>query len=191
LGSSIYPPVGTRVFGEKTVKEKSMKKLLLLLAVVLAFSFTAVAQYGSSSGTSQTEQTTTSKSKKASSGEMGEMSHSQGEMGKTAKSAKEHTMTGCISKEPNADGMYVFTNGHYKKGVEVGPTEMIKEHAGHTMKLTGHWTSAAGAGEMGAMSKGEKGEKHFEITSLKHLSTTCTAGMGKSKKGMSKTNEMK
>ncbi len=165
-----------------------MKKLLLLLAVVLAFSFTAVAQYGSES-TGQTGQTTTSKSKKSSSGEMGSMSH--GDMGKAAKSAKDHTMTGCISKEPNADGMYVFTNGHYKKGVEVGPTEMIKEHAGHTMQLTGHWTSAAGAGEMGAMSKGEKGEKHFEITSVKHLSATCTAGMGKSKKGMSKTDEMK
>ena len=110
-------------------------------------------------------------------------------MGKMGKGMKTSTITGCISKEPNADGMYTLANGHYKKGVEVGPTEEIKEHAGHKMKLTGHWTGAAGAGEMGAMSKGEKGEKHFEITKVKHLATTCEMGAGTAKTGMGKTKK--
>lgn len=118
-----------------------MKKLLLLLAVVLAFTFTAVAQYGSSSGMGQSSQTTTNTSK--------------------AKAAKEATVTGCVSKEPGANGMYTLTNGRYKKGVEIGPTDKVKAHAGHTVQLTGQWS-------------GTGTQKKFEVASLKHLSATCT-----------------
>jgi hypothetical protein len=128
-----------------------MKKLLLLLAVVLAFTFTAVAQYGSSSSMGQSDQTTTSKSK--------------------AKATKEATVTGCVSKEPGANGMYTLTNGHYKKGVEVGPTDKVKEHAGHTVRLTGQWS-------------GKGAQKMFEIASLKHLAATCTIGGAKGKTDM-------
>jgi hypothetical protein len=121
-----------------------MKKLLLLLAVVLALTFTAVAQYGSSSSMGQSDQTTTSK----------------------AKTAKKATVTGCVSKEPGANGMFTLTNGHYKKGVEVGPTDKVKAHAGHTVQLTGQW-SGTGA------------QKMFEVATLKHLSATCTMGGAK------------
>jgi hypothetical protein len=120
-----------------------MKKLLLLLAVVLALTFTAVAQYGSSSSMGQSDQTTTSKPTAA-------------------------TVTGCVSKTPGANGMYTLTNGDYKKGVEIGPTDKVKAHAGHTVELTGQWS-------------GKGAKKMFEVATLKHLSATCTmdAGMGK------------
>ena len=128
-----------------------MKKLLLLLAAVLAFTFTSVAQAGYSSGTDQSDQTTTSKSK--------------------AKATKEATVTGCVSKEPGANGKYTLTNGNYKKGVEVGPADKVKEHAGHTVQLTGQW-SGTGA------------KKMFEVASIKHLSATCTMDGAKGKMEM-------
>jgi hypothetical protein len=131
-----------------------MKKLLLLLAVVLAFTFTSVAQAGYSSGTDQSSQTTTSKSK--------------------AKATKEATVTGCVSKEPGANGMYALTNGKYKKGVEIGPTDKVKEHAGHKVQLTGQW-SGTGA------------KKMFEVASIKHLSATCTVGGAKASAMKDKT----
>ncbi|MBZ5509719.1 MAG: hypothetical protein LAN70_00965 [Acidobacteriia bacterium] len=119
-----------------------MKKLLLLLAAVLAFTFTSVAQIGYSSGTDESDQTT--------------------------KTTKEATVTGCVSKEPGANGMYALTNGHYKKGVEIGPTDKVKGHAGHTVQLTGQWS-------------GKGAKKMFEVASLKHLSATCTMEGAKGK----------
>ena len=139
-----------------------MKRLLLLLAMVLAFTFTSVAQTGSSGGTGQAGQTTTSKPK-----------------AKKAKATKESTVTGCVSKEPGANGMYALTNGHYKKGVAVGPADKVKDHAGHTVQLTGQW-SGTGA------------KKSFEVASLKHIAATCTTegakgAAGKSKKDVAPT----
>ena len=136
-----------------------MKRLLLLFAMVLAFTFTSVAQTGSSGGTGQAGQTTTSKPK--------------------AKAPKESTVTGCVSKEPGANGMYTLTNGHYKKGVEVGPADKVKDHAGHTVQLTGQW-SGTGA------------KKSFEVASLKHIAATCTTegakgAASKSKKDVAPT----
>lgn len=124
-----------------------MKRLLAMLVLVLAFTLTSAAQ----TSTSSTSSTTQTKSKKSATSS------------ETTGQAKTSTVTGCVSKEPDANGMYTLTNGHYKKGVEIGPTDKIKEHAGHTMQLTGTW-SGTGA------------DKKFEIASLKHLSPTCTMG---------------
>ncbi len=121
-----------------------MKRLLAMLALVTAFTLTSAAQTSASS----TGQTKSKKS--ATSSEM------------TGK-AKTSTVTGCVSKEADANGVYTLTNGRYKKGVEIGPTDKIKDHAGHTMQLTGTW-SGTGA------------DKKFEIASVKHLSPTCTMG---------------
>ncbi len=156
-----------------------MKKVLVLLVAVLTFAFMAMAQTSSSGQMGESQQGTQSKS----------------HMGKShmGKAKKESTLTGCLSKEPNADGMYTLSNGRYKKGVEVGPADKVKDHAGHQVELKGEWSKAAAAGETSASSK-EKAEKHFEVASLKHLSETCkeapgggTTGMThKGKKDMSK-----
>ncbi len=155
-----------------------MKKVLVLLAVILAFAFMAMAQ--------------TSASAQSSSGDMGQSQQgtkTKSHMGKShmGKANKESTLTGCLSKEPNADGMYTLSNGRYKKGVEVGPTDKVKEHAGHQVALKGEWSTAAAAGETagGGMSK-EKGEKHFEVASLKHISETCKEAPGGGTTGMTK-----
>lgn len=122
-----------------------MKKLLMLLAVVLALTFTSVAQIGYSSGT-DSDQASAGKSK-----------------------AKTATVTGCISAQADASGNYTLTNGHYKKGVKIGPADKVSAHAGHTAQLTGQW-SGSGA------------DKSFEVASVKHLSATCTAEKATAKK---------
>lgn len=173
-----------------------MKKLILLLALCVGFSLSAVAQYGSSSssggsspsasqgssGSSSTDQaTTTTKSKKK----------SNKEAGPEGAGMKEHTVTGCLSG-PNADGAYVLTNGRYKKGLEVGGSDELKNHVGHEVKLTGTWASASEVGEKEGetAAKGEKSEskqKHMKVSKIDHVSETCTsAKAGKSKGGSKK-----
>ncbi len=142
-----------------------MKKLLLLLAVTLAFTLSVFAQ-------------------------------TAGETAKKAgtKAKKESTLTGCISAQPDANGNYTLSNGRYKKGVEITPTDKVKDHAGHQVRLTGEWAKAETPGGGTAMSM-----KSFEVASVKHISDTCKEapgggttgmthkGMKKSKKGEAAT----
>lgn len=141
-------------------KESNMKKLLVLVALVLALSFTALAQAtGAAGGTEATTSTTTTK--------------------KTTKkkSAKEHTLTGCLAKAPSGTG-YVLTNGRYKKGVDVSTSEDWSAHEGHTVRLTGVWVKK---GEFKATSL-----KHISDTctmgkkSAKHTKAGKTATTPKS-----------
>jgi hypothetical protein len=125
--------------------------MLLLLAVVAAFTCTSVAQYGSSS---------------SSAGQSAE---------KGGKPKKEATLTGCISAQPDANGNYTLSNAKHKKGVELEPADKVKEHAGHQTQLTGQWSAdkkkfevaslkhisetcemAAGGGTAGMTKKGKK-----------------------------------
>ena len=165
-----------------------MKKLAMLLVLCVGFSLSAVAQYGSSSGSSQgstassssdqtTTTTTTKKSKKSSTGEMG--------------AAKEHTVTGCLSG-PNDEGVYILKNGRYKKGLEVGGNDELKNHVGHEVKLTGTWASESDIGGKEPAtepkeSKSEAKEKHLKVTKIDHIADTCTAKAGKTKKEKSST----
>ncbi len=151
-----------------------MKKLLLLLAVAFAFTLTAVAQDASQTGgtSDQTTTKTTTKSKKSKkSSDQNAAAADQG-----AKPKKERTLTGCISAQPDANGNYTLSNGRYKKGVEVGPADKLKDHAGHQVELKGEWAAAA-AGATNA-SATEKPARHFEAASVKHLSDTCSEAPG-------------
>jgi uncharacterized protein YdeI (BOF family) len=130
-----------------------MKKLLLLLIVTLAFSFTALAQgAGGSTGQSTTTTEKTTKSKKS-------------EGGASAKGAKEQTITGCLAK---TDSGYTLTNGRYKKGVPVKTSEDWSAHNGHTVQLTGKWDKSTTPAT-------------FDASKMKHISGTCAAGGAKSK----------
>lgn len=159
-----------------------MKKVLLLLAVVFAFTLAMAAQETGAASTDQTQTTTTTKKsthkKGSASGDMDNM--------KMGASGKQATLTGCLSKDANSDGMYTLTNGRRKRGVEVGPADKVKDHAGHQVKLTGSWGSAAAAGETGAeaSSSKEKGERHFTVDSVTHISDTCSEAAGGGTKGM-------
>jgi hypothetical protein len=150
-----------------------MKKVLLLMALALAFTFTAMAQTeGKAGGASgQTTETKAKKSKKASAA----TESGQAGMAKEAGAAKESTLTGCLSAQPDKDGNYTVSNGRYKKGVEVGPADTVKEHAGHQVKLTGNWSTAAGEQPGGGK---KKGKKSFQVTNVTHIAETCEKAPG-------------
>src|SRR4051794_26283783 len=105
------------------------------------------------------------------------------------------SVTGCLSG-PNSENAYVLTNGHYRKGLEVGGTDELAQHIGHRVQLTGTWAkSGAEIGEKEVNEKGEKkgaeeskenseqsGERHLKVTSIKMLADSCTApSTGKTK----------
>ena len=151
-----------------------MKKSIFLLAVLAAFAFGAVAQDATPSSNATGQASTAKSKKKSSDSSMAGMAMDNN--GKS--SAKGSTLTGCVSSSANSEGMYTLSNGRYKKGVEIGPADKVKEHAGHQVSLTGKWSTAAAAGEANAASAKEKGERHFEVSDVKHISETCSAAPG-------------
>jgi hypothetical protein len=136
-----------------------MKKTLVCLAATSLFAISSFAQTSGSSATSSGTQTTTQESSKKSGG------------------AKEKTLTGCVAAGDEANE-YVLTHG--SKKVELVSTEDLKPHVGHTVKVTGNWTSEAAEKQMsGGAEKGEHkeaaGERHFKVDKVDMVSDTCTA----------------
>jgi hypothetical protein len=155
-----------------------MRKLALLAAMVLAFSFTALAQ-DTSTSKSQTGTDTGMAAPK-----QGKKSAAGTETGTAG--AKESQLTGCLAKDASGSG-YTLTNGHYKKGVAVKSSEDLSAHVGHQVKLNGTWEKPTAGGEGGAGAKGQE-MKTFDATKLTHISDTCpAAGASKTGKDTSKT----
>ncbi|MFB3917154.1 MAG: hypothetical protein ACE14M_10520 [Terriglobales bacterium] len=102
-----------------------MKRLALLMAVVLAFTLSALAQGTSTQESTGTSTSATTKAKKS---------------GKAGAAAKKNTITGCLEK---SDGGYKIANAHYKNGIDVKTSEDWSAHAGHKVKLTGTLDKAA------------------------------------------------
>ena len=135
-----------------------MKKVFVIFTMVFALTLLSAAQAGSASGGAGDQAT----QKKA--------SPKKGAAGTT-------TLTGCLSG-PNDEGVYELKSG--KKEVEVGGLDDLSKHVGHKVRLHGSWTkSGADIGEKeSSESKGkeEKGERHFKVASIDHVSDTCPAG---------------
>jgi hypothetical protein len=96
------------------------------------------------------------------------------------KGAGGAMLTGCLSG-PNNEGAYELKSG--KKEVEVGGLDDLSKHVGHKVRLHGAWAksgSEIGEKENEASEakegKEEKGERHFKVASIDHLSDTCPAG---------------
>lgn len=151
-----------------------MKRLLAIATTLFALTFLCAAQAGSSSG-----------------GQTGATDQNQGTDKKMHKKGTGGAMlTGCLSG-PNSEGTYVLKHG--KKEVEVGGNDDLSKHVGHMVKLHGAWAkSGSEIGEKeeagtsgGKEGKEEKGERHFKVSSIDHVSDTCGGGMEKSKKGSS------
>lgn len=137
-----------------------MRKVFCVLAVMFVVSWASAQTSGSSDQTSTGDQAT----------------HKGMHKGSAA------TLTGCLSG-PNDEGAYVLEHG--SKKVEVGGNDELSKHVGHTVKLHGTWSTASAIGEKEGAEKGEakegkseKGERHFKVTSIDHLSDTCKAGAG-------------
>ena len=98
----------------------------------------------------------------------------------------ETSVTGCLSG-PNDEGAYILkpTKG---KAFEVGGSDQLKEHVGHTVRLTGNWVkSGAAIGENELAEKNEKSEgkehhgvaeRHFKVSDIHHISASCSQAGG-------------
>lgn len=139
-----------------------MKKLFACLTVLLAITFLSAAQTARASSNGQAGASDQGAEKKAA----------------PKKGAGGAMLTGCLSG-PNSEGAYELKSG--KKEVEVGGLDDLSKHVGHKVRLHGAWTkTGADIGEKeSAESKGkeEKGERHFKVASIDHLSDTCPAAM--------------
>ena len=157
-----------------------MKQLLASLTILFAFTVLSAAQTRSTPGST------------------GGAQAGAGDQSTEKKAAPKKggggaaTLTGCLSG-PNDEGVYELKSG--KKEVEVGGLDDLSKHVGHNVRLHGSWTkSGADIGEKeSSESKGkeEKGERHFKVASIDHISDTCPAGAAEKgehhKKGSSTT----
>jgi hypothetical protein len=141
-----------------------MKKVLAIFTMVFAFNVLSAAQAGSASGSAQTgagnEATKKASPKKGATGSA--------------------TLTGCLSG-PNDEGAYELKSG--KREVEVGGLDDLSKHVGHKVRLHGAWSKSSAeigekknAGSEAKEGKEEKGERHFKVASIDHISDTCAAG---------------
>lgn len=135
-----------------------MKKLFACLTIVFAITFLSAAQTASTSSSGQATE------KKAA----------------PKKGGGGSMLTGCLSG-PNSEGAYELKSG--KKEVEVGGLDDLSKHVGHKVRLHGAWAkSGSEIGEKESSEseakegKEEKGERHFKVASIDHLSDTCPAG---------------
>lgn len=155
-----------------------MKKILAVLTIAFAFTFLSAAQTGSASGSSGGAQAGTDE----------HAAHKKGGGGAA--------LTGCLSG-PNNEGAYELKSG--KRTVEVGGLDDLSKHVGHEVRLHGSWAKSGSEigekeGNEDAEKKGgkeEKGERHFKVASIDHISDTCKAGAagGEHHKKGSSTNQ--
>ncbi len=132
-----------------------MKKSILAVAVILAFSLAAVAQssYGGSSSQSQSSAQPSSSAQSDSS-----MNKGQSDMDKTKTSTgKEKGITGCL-EQGTSPGSYLIKDKKHPEGVQVSysGSEDLSKHVGHKVHATG------------TMSGGT-----LNATNVKHISETC------------------
>jgi hypothetical protein len=143
-----------------------MKKVFAIFTMAFAFTLLSAAQAGSASGGAQ-----------ASAGDQATQKKASPKKGAAGSAAGSATLTGCLSG-PNDEGVYELKSG--KKEVEVGGLDDLSKHVGHKVRLHGSWTkNGSDIGEKeSSESKGkeEKGERHFKVASIDHISDTCAAG---------------
>ena len=163
-----------------------MKKILCCLTVLLGLTWASAQTDSSSSGSK-----TGGSSAQTSSSDQGTKTDQGTKKGKK-KGGGETTLTGCLSG-PNSEGAYELQRG--SKKTEVGGSDELSKHVGHTVRLHGTWATSSEVGEKeGASEKGEakegkeeKGERHLKVTAIDHISESCKGGAsgGGKKKGTS------
>lgn len=126
-----------------------MKRIILLSSILLLSAVWAVAQYESQPSTSS-------------------QSSSGSSMSKT-------TLEGCLS---GSSGNYSLTD---KSGITyqlTGDTAKLQAHVGHTIQVTGTNEPASSSnsnmGKSSSMSGPSDAQPMFNVSSFKHVSTTCS-----------------
>jgi hypothetical protein len=164
------------------------KVLSILSVLVLSCALAAQTSSQSSSSSSQTsnpDQTQTTPSTPSTpSGQMGTQSDQASST--SAGQAGTHTITGCLSG-PNQEGAYVLKSAAGRE-VEVGGSSDLSANVGKQVSLTGSWAksgsdigereskdtsdTSASSSTTGGGHK-EKGERHFQVSSVQKIADTC------------------
>jgi hypothetical protein len=165
-----------------------MKHLLLLLAVVVTFSFTAVAQTGGSdtqtpatgaedmSTWSSAAKSPTKKERKTQQSATKSGSAASGEAA-DAKGGGQGALTGCLAAGQE-EGKFILSTAR-DKGIAVTPDAGVdlKPHVGHKVKLTGKWEKSVGAGEK-ETAQDKAGGRNFTAAKVDHIAAECKAQAG-------------
>ena len=138
-----------------------MRQILLLVSVLLFGLTWAVAQ--------DTSQGSTSPSK-------GTNPMNSGQNAQTSAGG-EKTVTGCLS---GSNGSYTLTDKHGMTYQLTGDTAKLSEHVGHEVRITGTPSASAGSSASSPTAGGTTGgaTQSLEVTSMKHVSKSCSGGTG-------------
>jgi hypothetical protein len=152
----------------------TMKQFLLSLAVSVLFSFTAVAQTGSSSArtpdTGAEDMSTWSKAAKSPTQK--ERKTQVGQNAAEPSSAASGVLTGCLGQD---EGEFMLATAGNKK-VEVKPDTGVdlKSHVGHKVRLSGRWEKTENSGG-NETAQTTPGERHFAAAKADHIAGECKA----------------
>ena len=151
-----------------------MKRTLLISLFLLLVATWAFGQYGS---TSQTPSSGSAQSSTAAS-----------------DTGSSKTVKGCLS---GSDGNYMLTDKSGNTYQLKGDTSQLSNHVGHEIQVKGTLSAASSSTPSGTTgnpssqtaagaSSTAGAEQTLDVTSMKHISETCTAG-AKSKSGSDKS----
>ena len=146
-----------------------MRHLLLLAVLALGATWTMAQNSQTQSPTSgQTAQTQSQPSTNDQTGTHGDMS--------PTSAGADKSVEGCLS---GSDGNYTLTDKSGTSYQLTGDTSKLAEHVGHEVKITGSMaSSSASSGGMAGETAG--GKNTLQVSSVKHISKTCSSGGGMS-----------
>jgi hypothetical protein len=174
-----------------SVQERTMKRVLFTLAVVLVFGLASLAQSttpsSQESGTQSTNPTTGSASSTNSSDQSGSQSSASGSMGQSSSSTTskkgEKKLKGCIQSE---GGQYVLQEKGGKQ-VQLTGSADLASHVGHQVTVHGTYEGASGAASTSSNEKmpsasgsttanpsmSTSSGEQFMVSKIDHESDTC------------------
>jgi hypothetical protein len=149
---------------------KTVVLCLFLLCAVWAFAQTSPTQPSSpSQSSSPSSSQVPDQNASPTSGQNSQMGSSQ------SSSGNETKVTGCLN---GSSGNYTLTDSSGKTWQLSGDTSKLSEHVGHQVEITGTPASASSStGNPGGASAGSSGSSEqstLNVTSMKHIATTCT-----------------
>ena len=148
-----------------------MRQLLTLMVLLLGAAWAAAQAYPS-----QTNPSTSSNPSSSQTSSMGSQSS-------TGDTGSQKTVVGCLS---SSNGNYTLTGNDGKSYQLTGDTAQLSDHVGHQIQVKGNVLSASASSPgsssgtssaaSGSSSSGSSssGQSTLSVSSIKHLSTTCS-----------------
>lgn len=96
-----------------------------------------------------------------------------------ASSSDQKTIKGCLNRSA---GGYTLTDKSGNTYQLAGDTAKLSDHVGHEVQITGKSSSESSATSgAGSTTTGAASQRALEVSSMKHISETCSTGTSKTK----------